>query len=173
MILTLLDVSVVEYICYAKLLMKGLQMETSTSLMDLSRNWRASYTVVLSVVGIALCVFLGMHIHTAASTTPMGDATPEECAAAIQEAERYERHLNLSKQELIDQLTSDVCGMSEDAANYAVNVIDANWVDAAEVRARELLDDGYGKDAVLEQLTRRHGGAFTVDEVEEALGRIP
>ena len=78
----------------------------------------------------------------------------------------------MSKQAIYDQLISYE-KFNEDAANYAVNNMDADWNANALAKAKtyaKTLD--MSKQAIYDQLTSSYGEKFTAEEAQYAIDNL-
>ena len=102
---------------------------------------------------------------------PETEAVPIEFRNALAQAERYNKSLHLSKQGLYEQLTSEYgSAFPADAAQYAVDNIDADWNENAVKRAESYNTSLHlSKKGLFEQLSSEHGAKFTEDEAQYAL----
>lgn len=118
---------------------------------------------------------------TTANQSPEPSAIPEDTVEVSQEfenalasAESYLEWTSFSKKGLYDQLTSEYGeGFPEDAAQYAVDNVDADWK-AEAVEAAELYyyDMNMSKSGVWDQLTSEYGEQFTEAEADYAIGQL-
>jgi len=118
---------------------------------------------------------------TTGNQTPEPSVTPEDTVEVSQEfknalasAESYLEFSSFSKAGLYDQLTSEYGeGFPEDAAQYAVDNVEADWK-AEAVEAAELYyyDMNMSKSGVRDQLVSEYGEQFTEDEADYAIGQL-
>ena len=75
---------------------------------------------------------------------------------------------------LYDQLTSEYGeSFSSDAAEYAVNHVDADWKANALAKARDYRDTmSMSPSAVHDQLTSEYGEKFTQEEADYAIAHL-
>lgn len=102
----------------------------------------------------------------------LGAKPSEEFTKALKKAEIYSKTLNMSKQAIYDQLISYE-KFNEDAANYAVNNMDADWNANALAKAKtyaKTLD--MSKQAIYDQLTSSYGEKFTAEEAQYAIDNL-
>ena len=109
----------------------------------------------------------------AQAPTPDPDA-PQEYQDALSEAESYATLLHMSKQEIFDQLTSEYGGnYSEEAAQYAVDHLQADWKENALEKARQYSDLLHmSKLGIYDILTSEYGEQFTEEEAQYAIDRL-
>ena len=80
----------------------------------------------------------------------------------------------MSKQGLYDQLTSEYGDQfPAEAAQYAVDHIDADWKEAAAESAKNYYEEmGMSKQGVYDQLVSEYGEKFTPEEAEYAISTL-
>ena len=80
----------------------------------------------------------------------------------------------MSKQGIHEQLTSEYGEkFSQEAANYAMDNIEANWNENALKKAKSYQEDqDMSPEAVREQLTSEYGEQFTPDEANYAINHL-
>lgn len=87
---------------------------------------------------------------------------------ALELAERYLEYTFLSKQGLYEQLLFE--GYSEDASQYAVDNVKADWQENARLLAQDLLDySGISEQGLYDRLTY---SGFTEEQAEYAMDNI-
>lgn len=99
---------------------------------------------------------------------------PADHTSALSQAETYSNTMHMSKAGVFDQLTSEYGGQfSEEAAQYAVDNVDADWKQNALESAKTYQDDmAMSPDAIHDQLTSEYGGQFTADEADYAIDNL-
>lgn len=101
------------------------------------------------------------------------DSIPREHTSALREAQAYDRMTDMSKQGLFDQLTSEYGGQfSAEAAQYAVDQIDADWNANALAQAETYQDMNLSPAGIHDQLTSEYGGQFTTEQADYALTNL-
>ncbi|HBI1792657.1 TPA: Ltp family lipoprotein [Enterococcus faecalis] len=96
---------------------------------------------------------------------------PAEFGNALIKAEQYLKSTSFSKQKLYDQLIFEK--YSNEAAEYAVNNIKANWDEQALKKAKSYQESmEMSPEAIRDQLTSEHGENFTPDEAEYAIQNL-
>ena len=102
------------------------------------------------------------------------DELSREFANALKDAENYLNFMPMSKAGLFEQLTSEYgSGYPEDAAQYAVDTVDADWKENALQSARDYLEYMAMSDSQLyEQLVSEHGSQYTDEEAQYAIDNI-
>lgn len=105
------------------------------------------------------------------------EAEPEvskEFQNALTKAEQYSDTMHMSKAGIFDQLTAEYGeGFSEEAAQYAIDNIDADWNANALAKANEYQDSmAMSPDAVREQLVSDYGEKFTAEEADYAVANM-
>lgn len=99
---------------------------------------------------------------------------PAEHTSALSQAETYSDTMHMSKAGVFEQLTSEYGGQfSEEAAQYAVDNVDADWKQNALESAQTYQDDmAMSPDAIHDQLTSEYGGQFTQAEADYAIDNL-
>ncbi|WP_416174850.1 MAG: hypothetical protein ACFWT0_01560 [Bifidobacterium crudilactis] len=99
---------------------------------------------------------------------------PAEYASALKKAETYSDTMHMSKQGIYDQLTSEYGEkFSAEAAQYAIDTIDADWNQNALDKAKTYQDDmSMSPEAIRDQLTSEHGEKFTAKEADYAVAHL-
>src|SRR5690625_3212186 len=103
-----------------------------------------------------------------------GSEVPAEHRSALSQAESYAETMYMSKQGIFDQLVSEYGGQfSEEAAQYAVDTIDADWNQNA-LESAEVYSDmmHMSKQGIFDQLISEYGGQFTEDQAQYAIDTI-
>lgn len=101
------------------------------------------------------------------------DDVPSDHASALKSAETYSDMMHMSKQAIYDQLTSEYDQYSEEAAQYAIDNIDADWNENALESAKSYRDTmNMSPDAIHDQLTSEYGGKFTEEEADYAIEHL-
>lgn len=100
------------------------------------------------------------------------DGTPTEHSSALAQAETY-ADMDMSKQGVYDQLVSEYGGQfSADAAQYAIDNLQADWNANALASARTYQDMDMSPAAIHDQLTSEYGGQFTQAEADYAIANL-
>jgi hypothetical protein len=99
---------------------------------------------------------------------------PTEYKSALRKAESYSRNFHMSKQGIHEQLTSEYGEkFSQEAANYAMDNIEADWNENALKKAKSYQEDqDMSPEAVREQLTSEYGEQFTPEEANYAINHL-
>lgn len=99
---------------------------------------------------------------------------PAEYTSALTSAETYSDMMHMSKAGIFDQLTSEYGGQfTEDAAQYAVDTIDADWNNNALESAKTYQNEmAMSPAAIHEQLTSEYGGQFTSSQADYAIDHL-
>lgn len=102
------------------------------------------------------------------------ETTSFEYEQALKAAEDYLDYTSFSKQGLYEQLTSEYgSGFSSDAAQYAVDNVNADWYAEAVETAEAYLDyTSFSKQGLYEQLTSEYGSGFTDEEAQYAVDTV-
>ena len=96
-------------------------------------------------------------------------------ANALAKAEDYSESMHMSKQGIYDQLTSEHGEQftSEEAAQYAVDNVEADWNANALAKAREYQETmSMSSEAIRDQLTSEYGEKFTQEEADYAIANL-
>ncbi len=105
------------------------------------------------------------------------DKVPSEYDNALESAKDYNEDQPMSKAGLLDQLTSkDGEGFTQEAGEYAVNHLNANWNENALKCAKDYLKEEHmSRSDLQEQLGSSvddGGEGFTQDQVQYALSHL-
>lgn len=102
------------------------------------------------------------------------DGVSTEYKNALEKAEVYSNYMHMSKQGIYDQLVSEYGEkFPEDAAQYAVDNIEADWNKNALEKAKTYYEDmNMSKDAVYNQLISEFGEKFTQSEAQYAVDHL-
>ncbi|RUQ21328.1 hypothetical protein D8M21_07110 [Kocuria sp. HSID16901] len=100
------------------------------------------------------------------------DDTPADYKAALKKGQSYAQTMNMSKQGIYNQLTSSVEQFTPEAAQYAIDHIDANWNENALKKAKDYQSQqNMSPEAVRTQLTSEIEG-FTPEEADYAIQHL-
>lgn len=98
---------------------------------------------------------------------------PTEYKSALKSAETYSDFLYMSKADIYDQLTSEVEKFSPEAAQYAVDNVQADFNRNALESAKVYQDMmAMSPEAIRDQLTSEYGGNFTAEEADYAIQNL-
>lgn len=99
---------------------------------------------------------------------------PSEYLSALEKAKSYNEFSHMSKQGLYDQLTSEYGEQfSAEAAQYAIDNLDADYMENALLKAESYLEmSGFSKQGLYDQLTSEYGERFTADEAQYAVDNV-
>ena len=99
---------------------------------------------------------------------------PSEYISALKNAETYSEHMHMSKEGIRKQLTSEYGEQfSEEAANYAIENLDADWNENALETAKHYSDSMHmSKEGIRDQLTSEYGEQFTSEEADYAVENL-
>lgn len=102
------------------------------------------------------------------------DNIPRDHKSALKKAEVYASNMNMSKAAIYDQLVSEHGEkFTEDAAQYAMDNIEANWKENALRKAETYADQmSMSTDAIYDQLISEHGEKFTEEEAQYAIDNL-
>ena len=98
----------------------------------------------------------------------------QEFKSALAKANSYSKTLIMSKAGIYDQLTSDAGEkFPADAANYAVENVDADWNANALKKAKSYQKTmNMSNDAIRDQLTSEAGEKFTPEQADYAINNL-
>ena len=100
------------------------------------------------------------------------DNVPTEYKNALKTAKSYDKTTHMSKQGLYDQLTSEFEQFTPEAAQYAVDNVDANWKENALKTAKSYQEYGdMSTSAIYDQLTCEFE-QFTPEEAQYAIDNL-
>lgn len=102
------------------------------------------------------------------------DTVPREYTNALRSAENYNSFMPMSKQALYDQLTSEYGDkFPPEAAQYAIDNIDADWKENAVKEAKNYLElFSMSKAELYDQLVSEYGGKYTPEEAQYAVDQV-
>lgn len=114
------------------------------------------------------------------STTNVGEpdgaavSVPTEHKNALEKARQYNKLMHMSKQRLYEQLTSEHGEkFSEEAAQYAVDNLDADYKANALAKAKDYESHmAMSPSAIYDQLVSEYGEKFTEDEAQYAIDNL-
>ena len=107
------------------------------------------------------------------TTESKKDDVPRDYRKALKSAENYSKTLHMSKQGIYDQLTSDFEGFSPEAAQYAIDNIQADWNANALAKAKEYEKTlNMSDEAIRDQLVSEYGEKFTQEEADYAVAHL-
>lgn len=116
---------------------------------------------------------------TAASNSTSGGSSAAasvsaEYRNALAKAQQYSDMMHMSKQGIYDQLTSEYGEkFPADAAQYAIDNVEADWNANALEKAKLYQDQGsMSKSAIHDQLTSQYGEQFTESEADYAIANL-
>ena len=104
----------------------------------------------------------------------LGKEPSTEYKNALKKAESYSKLMHMSKQGIYDQLTSEYGEQfSADAAQYAIDSIQADWNANALAKARSYQNTmNMSKNAIYDQLISEYGEKFTAEEAQYAIDNL-
>lgn len=99
---------------------------------------------------------------------------PKEFKNALDKGQMYSDMMDMSKAGVLQQLTSQYGEkFPDDAAQYAIDNINADWNENALNKAKTYYDTmSMSKDAVYTQLTSSYGEQFTAEEAQYAIDNL-
>ena len=105
-------------------------------------------------------------------TYSLGKEPTTEEKNALKKAESYSKTMHMSKQGIFNQLTSSVEGFTKEAAQYAIDNIDADWNANALEKAKSYQNTmSMSKNAIYNQLISSIEG-FTKSEAQYAIDNL-
>ena len=101
-------------------------------------------------------------------------SVPAEYTSALTKAETYSDMMHMSKKGIYEQLTSEYGeDFSDEAAQYAIDNVEADWNQNALEKARSYQDDmAMSPNAIHDQLTSEYGEQFTSSEADYAIEHL-
>lgn len=105
---------------------------------------------------------------------PQEPKVSAEYKSALKAAQRYNDTFHMSKAGLYDQLTSEYGSQfTEDAAQYAIDNLDADWNANALATAKYYQENmAMSTAAIYDQLVSEYGDKFTADEAQYAIDHL-
>lgn len=102
------------------------------------------------------------------------DNVPKEYISALNSAESYSKTMHMSKTGIFEQLTSEYGeNFSEEAAQYAIDNLKADWKENALKSAKSYSDTMHmSKKGIYEQLISEFGEQFTAEEAQYAVDNL-
>lgn len=104
----------------------------------------------------------------------LGKKPTKEETNALKQAESYSENMHMSKKGIYNQLTSEYGGkFSADAAQYAIDNIEADWNANALAQAKSYQNNmSMSKSRIYDQLISEYGGKFTKAEAQYAIDHL-
>lgn len=102
------------------------------------------------------------------------DIIPQEYISALNKANSYSKSMHMSKRRIYDQLSSEHGEkFSEEAAQYAVDYLEADWFANAIAKAKSYQSSmSMSPEAIRDQLTSDFGEKFTQEEADYAIENL-
>ena len=98
---------------------------------------------------------------------------PKEYRSALTKAESYSDIMHMSKASIYDQLVSEYEGFSEEAAQYAIDYMEADWNANALAKAEIYSETMHmSKARIYDQLTSEFGEKFTPEQAQYAIDHV-
>lgn len=99
---------------------------------------------------------------------------PTEYKSALKKAKSYSDLMNMSKNGIYDQLTSEYGEkFTAEAAQYAIDNIEANWKENALKKAQSYQESmSMSPSAIYDQLISEYGEQFTAEEAQYAIDNL-
>lgn len=112
--------------------------------------------------------------EAAEASTEKTNDVPKEYQNALKKAEIYSDTMYMSKSGIYNQLTSEYGeGFSEDAADYAIENLDADYKANALAKAKTYQETmAMSKSAIYDQLVSEYGEGFTEEEAQYAIDNL-
>lgn len=126
------------------------------------------------LIGIA-AVIIVLGVPSTMLAAEKKDARPIEYVSALGKATMYANQMHMSKKALYEQLISEYGEQfTEDAADYAVEKVKANWKENALNKAKMYQSQmNMSRKAIYDQLISEYGENFTKEEADYALEHLP
>ena len=143
------------------------------------RKWFIALIIIFGICLIVGCVG-GEDLSeppdsaAAATTEEVAEDVPQEYQNALSKAYDYSDIMYMSKAGIYDQLTSEYGeGFPDDAAQYAIDNIDADWNYQA-IQNSKIYDEeiAMSKDAVYNQIKTEYGEKFTKEQAQYAVDHL-
>ena len=101
-------------------------------------------------------------------------AIPTEYKNALRKAESYSKQMHMSRQGIYDQLVAEYGEkFSPEAAQYAIDNMQADWNENALLKARSYQDlMAMSPEAIRDQLVSEYGEKFTEEEADYAIANL-
>lgn len=102
------------------------------------------------------------------------ETVSKEFENALKKADQYANDMHMSKKGVYEQLTSEYGEQfPEDAAQYAIDNVKADWNANALAKAKDYQESmSMSKNAIYDQLTSEYGEQFTADEAQYAVDNL-
>lgn len=152
------------------------------------KRWWFIVIAIIIVLGIIGCIIPDSDVDepvadqeieqevetTAAETTTAAPKVSVEFENALTKAQIYADTMYMSKDAIYDQLTSEYGeGFDEDAAQYAIENVEADWNKNALEKAKTYQNDmAMSKSAIYDQLVSDYGEQFTADQAQYAVDHL-
>lgn len=158
-------------------------MSNETEKKPIYKKWWFWLIIVVIVIGVGASqtgndtVTTGSPTNTIQATSQAEkeeNAVPKEYQNALEKAKTYSDTMNMSKAGVYDQLTSEYGEkFSKEAAQYAIDNLDADWKANALAKAKTYQDTmSMSKNAIYDQLTSEYGEKFTKEEAQYAIDNL-
>lgn len=104
----------------------------------------------------------------------LGKEPTTEEKNALKKAESYSENMNMSKQKIYDQLTSEYGEkFSAEAAQYAIDNLESDWNANALEKAKSYQKNmNMSKSKIYDQLTSKYGENFTKEQAQYAIDHL-
>lgn len=169
--------------------------------IKLTKNWRIGLIVLVFFLGNALASMgaeTSVDVSAESNTAPSSQSAalseslpsfvdsssissssqeeniPAEYKSALLKAESYSEMMNMSKQAIFDQLTSEYGEQfTVEAAQYAIDNLQADYKENALAKAQSYSETMYmSKQAIFDQLVSEYGEQFTEEEAQYAVDNL-
>lgn len=136
------------------------------------------------IIAITSTVIVGCNSNSAPNSTASTQTesnsesaenkVPTEYKSALAKAKIYSNEMHMSKQGIYDQLTSEYGEkFTVEAAQYAIDNIDADWKQNALKKAEEYQEMmSMSPSAIRDQLISEYGEKFTNEEADYAISNL-
>lgn len=113
-------------------------------------------------------------VAPARKTTEQQAGVPREHQQALKKAESYLKYSAFSEQGLYKQLTSEYgSGFPADAAQYAIDNLNADWNAQAVKKAESYLKhSAFSEQRLYDQLVSEYGSGFTPEQARHAVSVV-
>ena len=137
---------------------------------------RVWFWIVIVILIFAIAGSMGNGSSTTSSSSNSSEESnvPTSYTSALHKAKTYSDTMHMSKQGIYDQLTSEYGEkFPADAAQYAIDNIDADWNANALAKAKEYQETlSMSKQAIYDQLISEYGEKFTPEEAQYAIDNL-
>ena len=150
------------------------------------RKWFIALVIILALALIGGCMggedestadpaaTEATQVEETTEATEATEAVSQEFKNALSSADTYANMMNMSKDAIYDQLISEYGDQfPEDAAQYAVDNVQADWNANALAAAKIYYTDmSMSKNEIYDQLISQYGDQFTKDQAQYAVDHL-